>query len=95
MNRSKKTCFVIMPCSPELHYFYLYIKKYTEEVHNIQCERADDQVLTMPILDKINDFIRNADAIIADCSGRNPNVFMNSESLMHKAKKSSSSQKIQ
>jgi nucleoside 2-deoxyribosyltransferase len=64
-----------MPFSPELHYFYLYIKKYIEEVHTIQCERADDQVLTMPILDKINDFIRNADAIITDCSGRNPNGF--------------------
>jgi nucleoside 2-deoxyribosyltransferase len=31
--------------------------------------------LTKPILDKINDFIRKADVIIADCSGRNPNVF--------------------
>ena len=74
MNKSK-TCFVIMPFSPELHYFYLYMKKYIEEVHNICCERADDQVLTMPILDKINDSIQNADVIIADCSGRNPNVF--------------------
>lgn len=74
MNKSK-TCFVIMPFSPELHYFYLYMKKYIEEVHNICCERADGQVLTMPILDKINDSIQNADVIIADCSGRNPNVF--------------------
>jgi nucleoside 2-deoxyribosyltransferase len=30
--------------------------------------------LTMPILEKINNSIRNADVIIADCSGRNPNV---------------------
>lgn len=74
MNKSK-TCFVIMPFSPELHYFYLYMKKYIEEIHNICCERADDQVLTIPILDKINDSIQNADVIIADCSGRNPNVF--------------------
>jgi nucleoside 2-deoxyribosyltransferase len=41
----------------------------------MQCERADDRALTKPILDKINDFIRDADVIIADCSGRNPNVF--------------------
>lgn len=75
MNESKKTCFVIMPFSPELHYFYLYMKKYIKEVHNIHCERADDQVLTIPVLDKINDSIQNADVIIADCSERNPNVF--------------------
>lgn len=75
MNEFKKTCFVIMPFSPELHYFYLYLRKHIEEVHNIHCERADEHVLTIPILDKINDSIRNADVIIADCSGRNPNVF--------------------
>ncbi|MEA1906032.1 MAG: hypothetical protein U9N12_03625 [Euryarchaeota archaeon] len=75
MNRAKRVCFVIMPFIPELHYFYLYLKQYIEQHHGIQCERADAQVLTKPILDKINDFIQNADVIIADCSGRNPNVF--------------------
>jgi hypothetical protein len=43
--------------------------------HNINCERADDRVLTQPILDKINDLIRDADLIIADCTGHNANVF--------------------
>lgn len=75
MSQIKKACFVIMPFVPELHYFYLYMKKHIEEYHNIQCERADTKVLTIPILDKIINYIRNADVIIADCSGRNPNVF--------------------
>lgn len=75
MNEVKRTCFIIMPFTPELHYFYLYLKQHIEQHHGIRCERADAQVLTKPILDKINDFIRNADIIIADCSGRNPNVF--------------------
>ena len=75
MSEVKRTCFVIMPFAPELHYFYLYLKQYVEQQHGIRCERADAQVLTKPLLDKINDFIRNADVIIADCSGRNPNVF--------------------
>jgi hypothetical protein len=65
----------MMPFVPELHYFYLYLKQHIEQHHGIQCERADAQVLTKPILDKINDFIQNANVIIADCSGRNPNVF--------------------
>jgi nucleoside 2-deoxyribosyltransferase len=74
MKETKPMCFFIMPFAPELHYFYLYLKQYLEQHHNLQCERADDQVLTMPILEKINKFIQNADVIIADCSGRNPNV---------------------
>lgn len=63
-----------MPFLPELHYFYLYLQKYLEQ-HNIQCERADAQVLTIPLVDKINEYIQNSEVIIADCSGRNPNVF--------------------
>jgi nucleoside 2-deoxyribosyltransferase len=51
------------------------MKQHIEQHHGIRCERADAQVLTNPILDKINDFIWKADVIIADCSGRNPNVF--------------------
>jgi len=64
-----------MPFTPELHYFYLYLKQHIEQKHHIVCERADAQVLTVPLLDKINDYILQADVIIADCSGRNPNVF--------------------
>lgn len=75
MSARRRVCFVIMPFIPELHYFYLYLKHYLEQQHGILCERADAQVLTKPILDKIVDYIRNADVIIADISGRNPNVF--------------------
>lgn len=75
MSEAKRICFVIMPFDSELHYFFLYLKQHLEQIHNIKCERADNHVLTMPILEKINNYIRNSDVIIADCSGRNPNVF--------------------
>ena len=75
MSEAERVCFIIMPFDPELHYFYLCLKQHIKHYHGIRCERADAQVLTKPILDKINDFIRKADVIIADCSGRNPNVF--------------------
>ena len=55
--------------------FYLYLKQHVEQKYHLICERADAQVLTIPLLDKINDSILQADVIIADCSGRNPNVF--------------------
>ena len=75
MNSVRPFCFVIMPFRPELNYFYLYIKRHIEEQHNIDCERGDAQILTKPLLEKIAEYIRRADVIIADCTGRNPNVF--------------------
>lgn len=74
MPKPERKCFVIMPFAPELHYFYLYLRKHVEEKHGVRCERADDQVLSIPILEKIQGSIQNADVIIADCSGRNANV---------------------
>jgi len=67
--------FVIMPYRPELHYFYLFLKRHIEEHHNIDCERGDAQILTKPLLEKIADYIGRADVIVANCTGRNPNVF--------------------
>jgi hypothetical protein len=75
MSEFKYTCFVIMPFLPELHYFYLYLKYHIEKQHSIRCERGDSRILTSLLLDKIIDYIKDADLIIADCSGRNPNVF--------------------
>lgn len=64
-----------MPFKAELNYFFLYIKKHVEEFHNLKCLRGDNDILTVPILDKIKKYIDEADVIIADCTGRNPNVF--------------------
>jgi len=68
-------CFFIMPYRPELNYFFLYVQKYLLEKHSIICERADEKVLTIPILEKIKAQIINSDFIIADISGKNPNVY--------------------
>lgn len=68
-------CFMIMPFIPELNYFYLYLKYHIEKNHGIECQRADEKILTLPILEKIIDSIKKSDLLIADCSGRNPNVF--------------------
>ena len=69
-------CFVIMPFRPELKFFYLAIKSHVQQAFpDMTVERGDDRVLTRPILEKIADFIKQADVVIADCSGRNANVF--------------------
>lgn len=64
-----------MPFQPELNYFFLYIQKHLEEKHNIKCERADENVLTIPLLEKIKSQIIKSDFVIADISGKNPNVY--------------------
>jgi len=69
-------CFVIMPFRPELHYMYLYLKYHVEKnFPDALCQRGDDEILTVPLLDKINSLIQRADVVVADCTGRNPNVF--------------------
>ena len=49
----RKRCFVLMPFRPELHYFYLYLARHLRDKHSIDCERADNRVLTVPLLEKI------------------------------------------
>jgi hypothetical protein len=69
-------CFVIMPFRPELGYLYRGVKDYLEQAFpGISVIRGDDKALTVPLLQKIADYIRQADVVVADCSGRNPNVF--------------------
>ena len=74
MPEAKPVCFFVMPFSPEMHYFYLYVRKYVEEKHKLICERADDRVSTLPLSEKVRTQVQKADVIIADCTGRNPNV---------------------
>lgn len=69
-------CFVIMPFRPEFNFLCLTIKSHlARSLPEITVERGDDKVLTKPILEKIADFIRQADVVVADSTGRNPNVF--------------------
>ncbi len=72
---NKRFCFILMPFLSELNYFYLFLKKHIEDNHSFKCFRADNNVLTIPILDKIVKYIQEADILIADCTNRNPNVF--------------------
>ncbi len=75
-TRRVANCFVIMPFRPELGYLYRQVKQYLEQAFpGISVVRGDDQALTVPLLQKIADYIRQADVVLADCSGRNPNVF--------------------
>jgi len=54
--------------------YHLGIKQSCEEA-GAYCERVDEQIFHERILDRIYNQIAKADCIIADMTGRNPNVF--------------------
>ncbi len=65
-----------MPFAPAFRYFYLFLKQHIETHHDIECRRADDvEHFTQTITKQIWEEIDNADLIIADITGGNPNVF--------------------
>jgi len=71
----RRKCFVIMPFAPALNFFYLYFRRHLEEKFPLEVERADNRILTKPVMEKIRAQIQAADMVIGDITGRNPNVF--------------------
>lgn len=72
---SKPFVFVLMPFSEDfLDYYESGIKEACKAV-GVHCERVDEQRFDQTILERIYDQIQKADVVVADMSGRNPNVF--------------------
>lgn len=67
-------CFFIMPFRPELHFVWLYLSEHIQKEHQVLCLRGDSAYDTIPLHEKILRMIEDADFIVADISGRNPNV---------------------
>jgi hypothetical protein len=71
----KPFVFVLMPFDSAFDDIYRYgIKKACED-QGAYCERVDEQLFDGTILDRIYNQIAHADLIVADMTGRNPNVF--------------------
>lgn len=71
----KKFCFVLMPFVEEFDDIYkLGIKQSCLDA-GAYCERVDEQIYNETITDRIFNQISKADIVIADMTGRNPNVF--------------------
>lgn len=70
-----RLCFVLMPFNDPLAIVYTdHIKKAAEQ-ENMRCIRADDVIGVQSITRDIWEQINRARIIIADLTGRNPNVF--------------------
>jgi hypothetical protein len=74
---SPRLCFVIMPFSQEelTDIYEYFIKPSIEENCDLVCERGDDVFGSNIIMEDIRGSIGKARIIVADLTGRNPNVF--------------------
>jgi nucleoside 2-deoxyribosyltransferase len=68
-------CFVLMPFTDGFNDIYKYGIKESCKDAGTYCERVDEQIFHESILERIYNQIAKADVIIADMTGRNPNVF--------------------
>lgn len=68
-------CFVLMPFDEKFDSIYDSIIKKVFESSKLSCKRADEIFGTQPIIEDILEHIQKAKFLIADLTGRNPNVF--------------------
>lgn len=71
----KPFVFVLMPFDDRFDDIYKFGIRGAADDVGAYAERVDEQIFTDGILDRIFNQISKADVIVADMSGRNPNVF--------------------
>jgi hypothetical protein len=75
MSIYKPFAFVLMPFESGFADIYHYGIKKTAEELGIVAERVDEQNFSETILERVYRQIENSDLVIAEMTGRNPNVF--------------------
>jgi|GEM_PF-734095 len=71
----KPFVFVLMPFDERFNDIYKFGIKGAADDVDAYAERLDDQIFTEGILDRVFNQISKADVVVADMTGRNPNVF--------------------
>jgi hypothetical protein len=74
-RQQTKLCFVLMPFQPNFDRLYRDHIKAVVENCGFECMRADDIYTPSNVLEDIVAHIKRSRVIIADVTGRNPNVF--------------------
>lgn len=73
--KTKDTCFVLMPFGGWLDDYYEAIYKPAIENAGLEPHRADDLFRPSTIVNDIWSYTKRAKVLLADLSGKNPNVF--------------------
>ena len=68
-------CFVLMYSNNELISIYEDLENHLMKKFSIQCYKISDARMGLSRINQIKTHVTNADIIIVDCSGNNPNVF--------------------
>lgn len=74
LDASTPVCFVVMPFAIELDFVYRVIKE-TAESYGMRCIRADEVMVSRPVVEDLKTMIAEADLVIVDFTGKNPNVY--------------------
>jgi hypothetical protein len=69
-----RQCFVLMPFAPNLRWIFEEIKK-GGHAAGYAVRRADDIFSPGVVIEQVEEGIVEADAVVAVCTGKNPNVF--------------------
>ena len=75
MANYKPFAFVLMPFESKFSDIYKFGIKQSAEEHGIIAERVDEQHFSETILERVYRQIENSDFVIAEMTGKNPNVF--------------------
>jgi len=75
MKPNQKTCFTLMPFADGFREVYEKVYKRVCEEKGIRCWRVDERLGPGSITRDIVEGIFDADIVIADLTGKNPNVF--------------------
>lgn len=74
-TKPKPFCFVLMPFDSSFNDIYEFGIKGACADTGLYCERVDEQVFLGSMLERIFSQISRADLLVADMTGKNPNVF--------------------
>ncbi len=74
VTRARPKAFVVMPFASELRFVHEVIERIVES-YDIDCVRADEIAISRPIMDDVKSQIAEADLVIVDFTGKNPNVY--------------------
>ena len=74
VRKAKPRAFVIMPFKSELEFVHGVIER-TITRYGIDCVRADQIAISRPVMEDVKAQIAEADLVIVDFTGKNPNVY--------------------
>ena len=74
VQKAKPRAFVIMPFASQLDFVHGVIEQ-TITRYGIDCKRADQIAISRPVMEDVKSQIAEADLVIVDFTGKNPNVY--------------------